>query len=86
MKDGGEITVADSVLTSKGQVTLPKVVREALGVAPGDRVRYVIGDNGQVRMIAVRPLSRLFGVLRHDGPPRMLEDMDRAIADGANGR
>ena len=76
----------ESAITSKGQTTLPKLVRKALGVVPGDRVRYVIFDNNEVRMIPVRPLSRLFGVLRHEGPPVTLEDMDRAIADGAKER
>ena len=76
----------ESAITSKGQTTLPKPVRKALGVVPGDRVRYVIFDNNEVRMIPVRPLSRLFGVLRHKGLPVTLEDMDRAIADGARER
>ena len=74
----------ESAITSKGQTTLPKPVREALSVQAGDRVRYIIhGD--EVRIVAVRPLSRLFGVLRHDGPAVTLEEMERAIADGAIG-
>lgn len=72
----------ESGVTTKGQTTLPKAVREALALAPGDRVRYVILD-GEVRMIKVRPIARLYGVLRHDGPVVSLEDMERAIADGA---
>lgn len=74
----------ESALTSKGQTTLPKPVRNALGVVPGDRVRYVIFDNNEVRMLPIRPLSRLFGAFKHEGPPVTLEDMERAIADGAN--
>lgn len=69
----------ESTVTSKGQTTLPKPVREALGVAPGDRVRYVIFDNA-VHMIPIRPLSRLFGTLRHEGPTVALQDMECAIA------
>ena len=72
----------ESGITSKGQTTLPKAVREALGVEPGDRVRYAIFD-GKVMMMPAKPVSRLFGVLQHDGPPATLEDMDRAIAEGA---
>ena len=71
----------ESGITSKGQTTLPKPVREALGVGAGDRVRYVIND-GEVRILAVRPIGRLFGALRHDGPPVTLEQMEDAIADG----
>lgn len=72
----------ESVITSKGQTTLPKAVREALGVGPGDRMRYVILD-GEVRMTPTRPLARLFGALKHDGAPVTLQDMERAIAEGA---
>ncbi len=71
-----------SAITSKGQTTLPKSVRQALGVKTGDRVRYVILDN-EVRILPVRPVGRLFGALKHDGPPLTLEDMKRAAAEGA---
>ena len=71
-----------SVITSKGRTTLPKAVREALGVGAGDRVRYVVLGNA-VRVLPVRPVGRLFGALRHDGPPVALEDMERAVAEGA---
>ena len=72
----------ESGVTAKGQTTLPKAVRDALAVQPGSRVRYVILD-GEVRLLRVRPIHRLFGALQHDGPAVTLEDMDRAIADGA---
>ena len=71
----------ESGITAGGQTTLPKAVREALGVRPGDRVRYIVLD-GEVRIRAVRPIQRLFGVLACDGPPATLDDMQRAIAEG----
>lgn len=73
----------ESSITVKGQTTLPKAVREALSVQSGDRVRYIIED-GEVQIMAVRPISRLFGVLRNDGPTVTLEDMEHSIADGAS--
>lgn len=72
----------ESSVTKKGQTTLPKPVRESLGLQAGDRVRYVIAD-GEVRILPVRPISRLFGALRHDGPTVTLEEMEQAIASGA---
>ena len=72
----------ESSITKKGQTTLPKPVRETLGVQAGDRVRYVI-SNGEVRILAVRPISRLFGMLQQNGPAVTLEEMEQAIADGA---
>ena len=75
--------MVESTITSKGQTTLPKPVREALGVRPGDRVRYIILDD-EVRIIRMRPLARLFGMLKYEGPPKTLADMERAIAEGAS--
>ncbi len=75
----------ESSITSKGQTTLPKAVREALSVRPGDRVRYVIQDDG-VWIMPVRPIGRLFGMLKYDGPTVTLEEMEQAIAEGASER
>lgn len=74
----------ESSVTKKGQTTLPKPVRDALGVQAGDRVRYVVLD-GEVRILPVRPIHRLFGALKHDGPPVTVEEMKRAVADAASG-
>ena len=72
----------ESSITVKGQTTLPKAVRDSLALKAGDKVRYVILNEG-VLMMPVRPTSRLFGSLKYDGPAVSLEDMDRAIAEGA---
>lgn len=73
----------ESSITKKGQTTLPKPVRETLGVQAGDRVRYII-FGGEVRILPVRPISRLFGVLQqHDGPAITVDEMEQAVADGA---
>ncbi len=72
-----------SVISSRGRTTIPEAVRDVLGVEPGDRVQYVVYHNGQVRMIPVRPLSRLFGFCRYEWPPVTVENMKRAVSDGA---
>lgn len=41
-----------SKLTSKSQVTVPKDIREALGIGPGSKVRFQIDAAGTVSMIA----------------------------------
>jgi AbrB family looped-hinge helix DNA binding protein len=56
--------MSDAKVTSKGQITIPKAVRERLHLAPGDRVYFDIRDDGSVRFVARnRPLERLFGML-----------------------
>jgi AbrB family looped-hinge helix DNA binding protein len=72
----------ESAVTKKGQTTLPKPVRESLGVRAGDRVRYVILE-GEVRILPVRPIHRLFGALQRKGQPVTIEQMDEAVAKGA---
>ena len=72
----------ESTITSKGRTTLPKAVREALSVRAGDRVRYVILDE-KVMILPVRPISRLFRSLKYDGPTVTLDEMERAVAEGA---
>ncbi len=42
-----------ATLTSKGQLTIPKKVREALGLRPGDRVEFEVTD-GEARLRPVR--------------------------------
>lgn len=43
----------ESRLTSKSQVTVPKDVREALGVGPGGRVRFEVDSEGRVTLARV---------------------------------
>ena len=42
--------VNDARVMSKGQVTIPKNVREALGIAAGDRVTFIV-DGNSVRVV-----------------------------------
>jgi len=71
----------ESAITSKGQATIPKRIRDHLGVKPGDRVKFFIHPDGSVVMLPKRPLSSLFGYLKYDGPPVTIEQMDEGIAD-----
>jgi len=73
----------ESTVTARGQTTLPKDVREALELQAGDRLRYLLLD-GEVRLIKVRPVMTLEGVLKRPGrKPVALERMEEAIAAGA---
>lgn len=75
----------ESTVTLNGQTTLPRDVRAALGLASGDRVRYVILD-GEVRLLKARSVKELRGLLaRADQAAVPLEAMDAAIAAGATG-
>lgn len=72
----------ESTVTTKGQTTLPKDVRKALGLQPGDKLRYILLD-GEIRLLRARPVLDLEGVLRRPGQKTVtLEEMEEAIAMG----
>lgn len=73
----------ESRVTKQGQTVLPKPVLEALGLKAGGRVRYFIAD-GEVRIVSMLPICRLFGVLRYDGPSISVEKMEQAISEGVS--
>ena len=74
--------MATSKVTTKGQITIPKVVRAALGVEAGDRVEFVVREDGVVEMIArTRPLLSLAGVLGERRLGIRIEDMDAGIGE-----
>ena len=45
-------------------------------------MNYLVFD-GEVRIVPVRPIGRLFGVLKCEGPAVSLEEMVQAIVEGA---
>lgn len=67
-----------STLTSKGQTTVPREVREALGLGPRQRIVYEI-ESGSVRIRAAGgSLLATAGALA-DGKPALGRDQERAV-------
>ncbi len=55
----------ESTMTTKGQITVPKAVRDRLRLETGDKVYFDIADDGSVRLVARnRPMEELFGLLK----------------------
>ena len=70
-----------STLTSKGQITIPKPVRDALGLATGDRVQFVQSPQGFHLVAANCDISAVRGVLAgRRRLPASIADMDAAIS------
>ena len=74
-----------ATMTSKGQMTIPKEVRDELGLKPGDTVSMFIDGDKAIVMIAAsnERLSILAGILGQPpaGAARRLEEIDEAIGD-----
>ena len=70
-----------STITGKGQVTIPREVRRHLGVAPSDKVAFVIGAEGQVELRPVRFTVRQLRGIVPALPGRETIDFDDQIAE-----
>ena len=75
------VTMPSSTMTSKGQITVPKTIREALRLETGDRVQFRLREDGVVEMLPeTTDLMELFGVLKpREHKHVTIEDMNRAI-------
>lgn len=72
-------------LTSKGQATIPKPIRDHLGLHAGDKLDFVIEQDGRVTLRPVTiDVMDLIGLLRQKGKKALpLEEMPRGVVKGA---
>lgn len=75
-------TTMESAITSKGQATIPKAIREHLHLKPGDRVKFFVHPDGTVFLLPKIPVSALRGIVKARRRVT-LEEMEEAIASGA---
>jgi AbrB family looped-hinge helix DNA binding protein len=75
--------VTTTTVSTKGQVILPKAIRQRRDWPPGTRL--VVEETAEgvlLRRARVFPETRpedVFGSLRYDGPPKTIEEMDEGI-------
>ncbi len=72
--------MASSTITSKGQITLPKSVRDRLRLGSGDRVEFVQTATGFELRPATRDIRLLKGLLPKPARPVSIEAMNEQIA------
>jgi AbrB family looped-hinge helix DNA binding protein len=77
--------MAKTRLSSKGQVIIPKAVRDRQGWQPG--VELEVEDRGDL-VVLRRPkpfppttIEQVYRCLKYDGPPATIEEMDEAVAE-----
>ena len=76
-----------TVLSTKGQVILPKAIRDRLNWRPG--AKLVVEETGlgvAIRLESPYPPSRLedvIGILKYDGPPISIEQMNEGVLEEA---
>lgn len=70
-----------ATVTAKGQVTVPAIVRAALGLNAGDRIEFIEMEKGQFAVVAAtQPVQALKGMIRKPAAPVSIEAMNEAIA------
>jgi antitoxin PrlF len=72
----------ESTITTKGQATIPKAIREHLGLKPGDRVKFFVHPDGSVALLPKLPVSALRGMLKSRRRVT-IDEMSEAAAAGA---
>jgi AbrB family looped-hinge helix DNA binding protein len=75
----------EAKLSSKGQATIPKAVRERLQITPGDRFKFFFHPDGVIILprISTKRLKGSVPKLARSVTP---EEVDQAIANGAQQR
>jgi antitoxin PrlF len=68
-----------STVTTKGQVTIPKPIRDAMGIGPNDRVAF-IREGERVLLQPLRTLKAFRGAVKTKGPGSFIEERARAKA------
>jgi antitoxin PrlF len=76
-----------STVTSKGQVTVPKEIRDYLRLKPGDRIDFVKDRSGRISLKAINTdFLAMRGILKsRRKDPLSVEEMNEVIARGYAG-
>lgn len=77
-----------STITGRGQITIPREIRDQLGVSNSDKVAFILDESGKVEL---RPVRYTLGALRGIVPALPRDDADdidkqisEALAEGAS--
>jgi len=70
----------DATLTSKGQVTIPKRIREQLGLEAGTKIEFVLDDDGSLHVRPKKPPMERLGAIQEQLSSREV-DIDRMRRD-----
>ena len=74
----------ESTLTTKGQLTLPKAIRNSLNLKSGDKVIFEENEDGTYTLrFKTSDVNILKGSLSYSGPKVTIEDMQKAIEESA---
>ncbi len=78
--------MSTSTVTSKGQITIPKYIRDQLKIQTGDRIHFFIDDtNGSVTFLPIKSdVRELKGIVPKPKKSISINDMNEAIKAGGS--
>ncbi len=69
-----------ATITSKGQITIPKDVRSLLGLESGDKVSFIVDDQGAVSFVPMtKEVTTLKGIVAKPSQPVSVETMKATV-------
>lgn len=68
---------ATTTVTTKGQVTIPKEIREQIGIGPSDRVSFRVED-GVIQIVKRRSVRDVAGKVK---PLRNIDDFEKVFRE-----
>ncbi len=73
-----------ATITSKGQLTLPKKIRDELKISAGDKIEFFIKEDGHIECVPLKaPVTKLKGILPKPYKTVTLEQMNQAVAESS---
>ncbi len=75
--------MSTATVTSKGQITIPKHIRDQLKIQTGDRINFFIDDSNAVTFLPVKTdVRELKGIVPKPKKSVSISDMNKAIKAG----
>lgn len=73
--------MATSTVTSKGQITIPKAIRERFRLGEGDILEFVVDETGRILLQPHTGIAQIGGLLREFARPQpvTVEEMKAAV-------
>ncbi len=79
--------MSTATVTSKGQITIPKHIRDQLKIQAGDRINFFIDDSNVVTFLPVKTnVKELKGIVPKPKKPISINDMNKAIKAAAGNK
>lgn len=80
-------TAFESAVTTKGQITIPKQMRDRLHIAPGDKVKFFMDAHDRLFLLPEADIRTLRGFVKHPRGKRFsIEELNEAAAEDLTAR